>query len=66
MKGRIDPKKMKAIICTEYGPSEVLRMQEVENPAPWDREVPVKVRATAATIGDTIMRDLDLTMGPHN
>jgi len=40
----------------------VLRMQEVEKPVPRDREVLVEVRATTVTIGDTIMRDLDMPL----
>ena len=47
---------MKAIVCTKYGPPEVLQLKEVEKPAPKNDEVCIKVHATAVTASDTFIR----------
>ena len=54
---------MKAVICTKYGPPEVLKITEVEKPVPKDNEVLVRIKATTAHIGDTKIRRFEPGMG---
>jgi NADPH:quinone reductase-like Zn-dependent oxidoreductase len=54
---------MKAVICTKYGPPEVLQIREVEKPSPKPNEVLVKILATTAHIGDTKIRRFEPGLG---
>lgn len=47
---------MKAVIAKAYGGPDVLRIQEIEKPAPKDNEVLVKIYVSAVTQADVMMR----------
>lgn len=53
---------MKAIICTRYGPPEVLQLKEVPNPIPKENEVLIRVCATTASVGDSRVRGFRVPM----
>lgn len=48
--------KMKAIECVGYGPPEVLRLTRMEIPEPKTHEILIRMRATAVTASDCIVR----------
>jgi NADPH:quinone reductase-like Zn-dependent oxidoreductase len=47
---------MKAIVCTKYGPPEVLKLVEVVKPEPKDDEVLIRIYATSVTASDIYIR----------
>jgi NADPH:quinone reductase-like Zn-dependent oxidoreductase len=51
---------MKAIVCTAYGPPEVLQFQDVDKPVPRSNEVLIRIHATTVHRGDSRMRGLDI------
>src|SRR6266516_1247841 len=51
---------MKAAICTAYGPPEVLQIRTVPDPRPRDKEVCIRLFATAVTASDCIVRGLKM------
>jgi len=49
---------VKAIVCTRYGPPEVLQLKEVKKPTPTRNEVRIKIFATSVTASDCLVRGL--------
>ncbi len=47
---------MKAVLCTEYGPPEVLQLKELKKPTPGKNEICIEVFATSVTASDCIIR----------
>src|SRR5437588_12524141 len=51
---------MRAAVCTAYGPPEVLQIRTVPDPRPRDKEVCIRLFATAVTASDCIVRGLKM------
>lgn len=51
---------MRAIVCTGYGPPDVLQLREMPKPVPDDDQVLIRVRATAVTASDIFIRSSEL------
>ncbi len=54
---------MKAIVCSGYGPPEVLEFRDVPDPRPGQHDVRVRVRATSVHRG-TAAAPIRPTQGP--
>ena len=49
---------MRAVICTRYGPPEVLRLAEVERPRPRRNQVCIRIVAAAVSVSECVVRGL--------
>jgi NADPH:quinone reductase-like Zn-dependent oxidoreductase len=49
---------LKAVVWTEYGPPDVLQLQDVARPVPKENEVLIKIHAATVTAGDCEARSL--------
>ena len=50
---------MRAIVCTDCGPPDVLRLRDMRKPVPKDDEVLIRIRATTVSTADLELRRFD-------
>ena len=53
---------MKAVVCTKYGPPEVLRIVQYKKPIPKDDEVLINIYATSVTNSDIFIRSSRISL----
>jgi NADPH:quinone reductase-like Zn-dependent oxidoreductase len=53
---------MRAVVCTRYGPPEVLQVKDLPKPRPKSNEVCIKIFATAVTASDCIVRAFNVPL----
>jgi NADPH:quinone reductase-like Zn-dependent oxidoreductase len=53
---------MKAVVCTKYGPPEVLRIVQYKKPIPRDDEVLISIYATSVTNSDIFIRSSKVSL----
>ena len=53
---------MKAILCTKYGPAEVLQIKQCNKPIPGKDEVLIKIYATSVTDSDIFIRSSNVPL----
>ena len=51
---------MRAIVCTRYGPPDVLMLEEMPKPNPNDDEVLIRIHATTISTGDCELRRFNM------
>ncbi len=54
---------MKAAVYREFGPPDVVKIEEVPTPAPKDNEILIRVHAASVSIADHRLRAMDLPKG---
>src|SRR6202163_3610411 len=53
---------MRAVVCTRYGPPEVLQLQDLPKPMPKSSEVCIKIFAPAVRASDCIVRAFNVPL----